>query len=116
MKEFIAGYDENYYIQGRHKLHLEEPLALLSQLNADKQTAVCTRLWGEGGPWVTLFYEWRHKKEVRERQELTQLQLGEMHKNGITTLEGELARKPQETQEQKMPLISKEGFSEPATV
>lgn len=115
-EEFIAGCDENYYIQGRHKLHLEEPLVLLSQLNADKQTAVCTQLWGEGGPWATLFYEWSHKKEVRKGQELTRLQLRGMHKSGITTLEGKLARKPWEMQEQKMLLISKEGFSETATV
>lgn len=38
------------------------------------------------------------------------------HENCISVLEGELARKPREAQEQKMPLISKEGFSETATV
>lgn len=29
-EECIAGCEENYYIQGKHKLYFDEPLALIS--------------------------------------------------------------------------------------
>lgn len=29
-QEFIAGCDENYYVQGKYKPYFEEPLALIS--------------------------------------------------------------------------------------
>lgn len=45
--EFIAGIDEN--IQGRHKPYFEEPLAQISYINADNQTAGYTQPQGGGG-------------------------------------------------------------------